>query len=239
MKRDGYTSGSWAREKVTRLRTGKMGKETEIKLAVADLKGFERKLKKLRAKTVGAGAGRVHEFNTIFDTPDGGLAKHGQLLRVRTETAGPKAARAGGKERVVLTLKQPTVRGVDEEGSRFKVREETEVDVAESGALIKIFEGLGLRGWFSYEKYRTTWKLPGTAKWAKDLLIEVDETPVGTFVELEGPGEAIDRCAAELGYGRKDYLLKNYLTLYAEDCKRRAKAPGNMLFASGKNTGEK
>jgi len=67
----------------------------------------------------------------------------------------------------------------------------------------------------------------------------VDETPVGTYVELEGPGEAIDRCAAELGYARKDYLLKNYLTLYAEDCKRRGKAPGNMLFASGKNAGRK
>ncbi len=210
-----------------------MAKETEIKLAVRDGKAFERKLKKLRAKTIGAGSGRVHEMNVIFDTPEGGLAKHGQLLRIRTETPEVRGKKAAA--RVILTFKQPTVRAVDDEGSRFKVREETEVEIADATPLVKIFEGLGLRGWFTYEKYRTTWKLGAAARWAKDLLIEVDETPVGTYVELEGPPEAIDRAAGELGYSRRDYLLKNYLTLYAEDCRRRGVTPGNMVFADGKN----
>ena len=222
-----------------------MAKETEIKLAVGDAKAFERKLKKLGAKTVGSGNGRVHEFNVIFDTPDGGLAKHGQLLRIRTET--PQASGKNVAPRVILTFKQPisfssgfvstnpeSQRGVGDEGSRFKVRDETEVEFADAASLIKIFEGLGLRGWFTYEKYRTTWKLRAAARWAADLLIEVDETPVGMYVELEGPPEAIDRAAAELGYARKDYLLKNYLTLYAEDCRRRGVSPGNMLFADRK-----
>ena len=210
-----------------------MARETEIKLKVEDLQGFERKLKKLGAKTVGASGGRVHEFNTIFDTPDGGLAKHGQLLRIRTETAAGKS-KAGKAKRFVLTFKQPTVRGVSDEGSRFKVREETETELTDSAALTKIFEGLGMRGWFSYEKHRTTWKLGAKEKWAKDLLIEVDETPVGTYVELEGPPEAIDRAAATFGFARKDYLQKNYLTLYAEDCRRKGVAPGNMLFEARK-----
>src|SRR6266404_3319191 len=210
-----------------------MAKETEIKLAVRDVKAFEKKLKKLGGKTVGVGSGRVHEFNTIFDTPDGGLAKHGQLLRIRSETPEGKGKKSG-TPRVVLTFKQPIVRGVDDEGARFKVREETEVEVTEAGAVMKIFEGLGMRGWFSYEKYRTTWRLGASARWAKDLLIEIDETPVGTYVELEGPPEAIDRAAEALGYMRKDYLLKNYLTLYAEDCRRRGVTPGNMLFAARK-----
>ena len=209
-----------------------MAKETEIKLAVSDPKTFERKLKKLGARTVGAGNGRVHEMNVIFDTPDGGLAKHGQLLRIRTETPEAKGKKAAA--RVILTFKQPTVRGVNDEGSRFKVRDETEVEFAEAAPLATILEGLGLRGWFKYEKYRTTWKLAAGARWAKDLLIEVDETPVGTYVELEGPPEAIDRAAGSLGFSRKDYLLKNYLTLYVEDCRRRGVAPGNMLFAAGK-----
>jgi adenylate cyclase, class 2 len=210
-----------------------MAKETEIKLKVEDVKGFERKLKKLGAKTVGTGDGRVHEFNTIFDTPDGGLAKHGQLLRIRRETAAGKG-KASGAKRFVLTFKQPTVRGVSDEGARFKVREETETELTDSDALTKIFEGLGMRGWFSYEKYRTTWKLGAKEKWAKDLLIEVDETPVGTYVELEGPPEAIDRAAQVFGFARKDYLVKNYLTLYAEDCRRRGIAPGDMLFTAKK-----
>jgi adenylate cyclase class 2 len=211
-----------------------MAKETEIKLAVRDLKAFERKLKKLGGKRIGTGTGRVHEFNVIFDTPDGGLAKHGQLLRIRKETAAGVGKKAG-VSRVVLTFKQPMVRGVDEAGARFKVRDETEVEVVDAVPLTRIFEGLGMRGWFSYEKYRTTWKLGAAARWAADLLIEVDETPVGTYVELEGPPEAIDRAAVALGYSRRDYLLKNYLTLYAEDCRRRGVAPGNMLFAAGKN----
>src|SRR5262245_14932912 len=120
-----------------------MARETEIKLKVEDVKGFERKLKKLGARTVGPADGRVHELNTIFDTPDGGLAKHGQLLRIRIETA-PGKKRAGGAQRIVLTFKQPALRGVSEAGSRFKVREETETELADSAALTKIFEGLGL-----------------------------------------------------------------------------------------------
>jgi adenylate cyclase class 2 len=210
-----------------------MAKETEIKLAVRDIKAFERRVKKLGGKPVKPGNGRVHELNVIFDTPDGGLAKHGQLLRIRTESVQS----VGKKEtprRVMLTFKQPAVRALDDDGSRFKIREETEVEVADAAMLRKIFEGLGLRGWFSYEKYRTTWKLGAATRWAKDLLIELDETPAGVFVELEGSPEAIDKAAEALGYSRKDYLLKNYLELYAEDCRRRGITPGNMLFTSGK-----
>jgi adenylate cyclase, class 2 len=215
------------------LQSNEMARETEIKLPVRDIKAFERKLKKLGGKFVGPGNGRVHELNVIFDTPDGGLAKHGQLLRIRTESAqgGVKKKSPG---RVLLTFKQPAVRNVDEDGGRFKIREETEVEVADAAMLQKIFEGLGLRGWFSYEKYRTTWKLGAATRWAKDLLIELDETPAGTFVELEGPPEAIDKAAEALGYSRRDYLQKNYLQLYAEDCRRRGVTPGNMLFESGK-----
>jgi adenylate cyclase class 2 len=108
------------------------------------------------------------------------------------------------------------------------------VEVVEQEPLAKIFEGLGLRGWFCYEKYRTTFKLGGTARWAADLLIELDETPAGTYLELEGPPEAIDRAATQLGYSHQDYMQKNYLAIYAEDCKRRGVTPGNMLFQMGK-----
>jgi hypothetical protein len=53
-------------------------------------------------------------------------------------------------------------------------------------------------------------------------------------LELEGPPDAIDKAAEALGYSRKDYLVKNYLELYAEDCRRKGVSPGNMLFESGK-----
>ncbi len=219
--------------------------ETEIKLRINDAKGLRRAFKKMGAVLVGAGSGRVHEMNLIFDTPEGGLAKHGQLLRIRTETPeGGKPAKTGkNAQRVVLTFKSPPEELAMGEAApavrdhRYKVRQEIEVVLADAAGLQKIFEGLGLRGWFRYEKYRTTYRLPERLKWTKGLLLELDETPVGTFLELEGPGEAIDRAAKELGYGVKDYVLKNYLVLYVEDCRKRGVEAGNMLFSA--ETGKK
>jgi adenylate cyclase class 2 len=63
----------------------------------------------------------------------------------------------------------------------------------------------------------------------------MDETPIGTYVELEGPAEAIDRAAIELGFSKRDYILKNYLLLYVEDCRKRGEAPKNMVFAAPKS----
>jgi adenylate cyclase class IV len=177
----------------------------------------------------------------IFDTPQGGLAKHGQLLRIRTETPEirGKAKKAGPKQRVVLTFKQPMVRtpvaGLENSSyGSFKVRDEIELEVTDPGNLTRIFEGLGMSGWFRYEKYRTTFRMPDSKPWANGLLIELDETPIGTFVELEGPATAIDRAAEELGFSKHDYVLKNYLRLYMEDCRRKGEQPLHMVFPNRK-----
>ena len=219
-----------------------MATEIEIKLAIRDGKKLARALKRLGAKPANPKAPRMHEMNLIFDTPDGGLAKHGQLLRIRTETpaAGKKGGRGKVAERTVLTFKSPPEElAIGEVGHggdrRHKVREEIETELTDGATLQRMFEGLGLRGWFRYEKYRTTYMLPARHGWAKGLLIEVDETPIGTFVELEGKAEAIDRAAKELGYTPRDYVLKNYLVLYVEECKRRGEQPRDMLFGEGKS----
>jgi adenylate cyclase, class 2 len=207
-----------------------MSRETEIKLKPDNPKAFLRLLSKLGAKL---SIPRIHELNLIFDTPDGGLAKHGQLLRIRTETTAAPKKKA--TTRTLLTFKSPPDQlaigaPVTPADRHYKVREETELVLTNPAALQKIFEGLGLRGWFRYEKFRTTYELPARHSWAKDLLIEFDETPIGVFVELEGPGAAIDRAARELGYTVKDFVLKNYLVLYLDDCRRRGVPPGDMLF---------
>lgn len=239
-----------------------MAQETEIKIKVTDEKAFQRALKKLKAVPLSGESPRVHEMNVIFDSTDGALAKKGQLLRIRTETLEPKSKKAPPKhrakgrgakalgtkndvawrQRFVATFKRPT--GEDEVSadgrltSKYKVREELELEVSDGGMLSKIFEGLGMDGWFRYEKYRTTYKLGKSQPWAKGLLIELDETPVGTFIELEGPGEAIDRAAQELGFSRRDYITKSYLAVYVEECRRQGMEPRNMLFAVKKNVGD-
>ena len=216
-----------------------MAEETEIKLKIDDVRAFHRALKRMGARPIGAGTGRVHEENVIFDTPEGGLAKHGQLLRIRTETpeVRGKAKSASSKQRIVVTFKQPPTRPDSDNArrGRYKVRDEIELEVSEAGNLTKIFEGLGMSGWFRYEKYRTTFRLASSKSWARELLIELDETPIGTFVELEGPAEAIDRAATELGFSRRDYVLKSYLVLYMEECRRKGEQPRNMVFPEGKN----
>jgi adenylate cyclase, class 2 len=225
-----------------------VAQETEIKLKVADDKRLQRALKRLKAAPVSKTSRRVHEFNVIFDHEDGALAKRGQLLRIRTETAEPakkkskKIAPIAWKQRVLVTFKRPT--GDDDLSSsgripahtsgrvtgRYKIREELELEVSDAGALTKIFEGLGMAGWFRYEKYRTTYALGKSHGWAKGLLIELDETPVGTFLELEGPVEAIDHAAEELGFTKGDYINKSYLALYVEECRKRGEEPRHMLF---------
>ena len=214
--------------------------EREIKLKLEDAKGFLRLLRKLGAQPVGNGSGRVHEQNVIFDTPQGGLAKHGQLLRIRTETPEGRGTskKSKSKSRIILTFKRPVARraGSDTQhpaDGSHKVREEIEMDVTDAATLTTIFEGLGMSGWFRYEKFRTTFRLPASKAWARGLLIELDETPIGAFVELEGPAAAIDRAAAELGYSKRDYVLKNYLTLYVEECRRKGEQPVHMLFRTG------
>ena len=107
-------------------------------------------LNRLGARLVGLGTGRVHEWNVIFDTPDGSLARHGQLLRIRTETLERKSKKPSKApaQRVLLTFKRPVTTtsaasGSTQDNHRHKVREEFELQVTDGDILTKIFEGLG------------------------------------------------------------------------------------------------
>src|SRR5208282_715813 len=133
-----------------------MPPEIEIKLRLSNPKSFLRQLTKLGAKPISP---RTHELNLLFDTPDGGLAKHGQLLRIRTETPAPAGKKPNPKKsspRYLLTFKSPPEQlaiSPHPPDRRHKVREELETTLTDAAPVKKIFEGLGLRGWFQYEKF--------------------------------------------------------------------------------------
>ncbi len=213
-----------------------MGTETEIKLRVHDVQAFRATVKSLGARSVFAGTGRVHELNILFDTPGKDLANRGELLRIRMEKPESRSSKRSesAAERVLLTFKRPLASALQpaqaDRPERHKVREEIELQVTDAQALATIFEGLGLRGWFRYEKLRTTFRLPKSLRWAKGLLIELDETPIGTFAELEGPPAAIDRVAQALGFSKSDYIVTSYLGLYLQECRQRGEKPGDMVF---------
>jgi adenylate cyclase class 2 len=216
-----------------------MAQEIEIKIRIEDAKNLRAALKRLGARPKHKGTGRVHEWNTLFDTARQELRKHEQLLRTRIETPAGKPARHEKKaaQPALLTFKGPvgSGRGGGSRGrEQHKRREEIQFQIGDEASLEKILAVLGLRPSAHYEKYRTAFALPKSKSWAKGFEIELDETPIGTFIELEGPPKAIDRAAKELGFSKKDYILKNYLQLNAEECRRRGLKPGDMVFQKRK-----
>ena len=59
-------------------------------------------------------------------------------------------------------------------------------------------------------------QFPSSTKGPDFLKAELDETPIGDFLELEGERRAIDRSARLLGYGPADYIARSYGALYME-----------------------
>jgi adenylate cyclase, class 2 len=212
--------------------------EIEIKLRVSDISALRARLKQLRAREISP---RTHESNTLYDTARQSLRKRGQLIRIRTEqpASGARRSRLPQDLAAILTYKGPPDSSARplKSATRFKVRRgfkvKSEAEVAVSGAneIARILGGLGLQPAFRYEKFRTTFTLPGV----RSLKIELDETPVGNYLELEGTPSAIDRAARLLGYDRSDYSTETYGSLYLAACRRQGRKPGNMLFPPTKN----
>lgn len=207
--------------------------EIEIKLPVPDVDALRARLKRLRAREIFP---RTHEMNTLYDTLNQDLRRRGQLIRMRIERPASclRSKRISDDTTAVLTHKGPPHpsrkprRTVRNYGIRahFKIKEEAEVSVAGAGEMARILRSLGLHPSFQYEKFRTTYALPGI----HGLKIELDETPVGIFIELEGRIASIDRAARLLGYTHKDYLKDTYGSLYLAQCRKRGSKPAIMLF---------
>jgi adenylate cyclase class 2 len=212
--------------------------EIEIKLRVPDVTSLRSRLKRLRAREISP---RTYESNTLYDTPRHDLRRRGQLIRIRIEQPASSFVKRRPVEnaKALLTYKgPPSTSSVIKPGknskirSHFKIKDEAEVSVAGADELASILRALGLRPTFRYEKFRTTYALPGV----RGLKIEFDETPVGTFLELEGPVSEIDRAALLLGYARNDYMTDTYGSLYLSACRRRGRRPGDMLFPTTKKS---
>jgi adenylate cyclase class 2 len=174
--------------------------ETEIKLRYDSPEGARNAL-------VGIGAtlerSRHFEENMLLDHADMRMRIVGSLLRIReTEGAG------------VLTFKGPrrVVGGI-------KSREEVESQVSDPKALLYILERLGLRPSFRYQKYREVYSWKG-------LELVIDETPIGTFVEIEGEVDGIREAATALGRSADDYIADSYIALYTA-----SGGTGDMVFA--------
>jgi len=104
-----------------------------------------------------------------------------------------------------------------------KVREELETAVGDGELLLLVLERIGFRVWFRYQKYREELR-------HGDLVIAIDETPIGTFVELEGSEPDILAMAAALGRQPADFILGSYLALFREHCAATGASASHMVF---------
>jgi adenylate cyclase class 2 len=183
-----------------------MAVETEIKLRLPD--GPERARTLLERHGFLAAGPRQLETDQTFDLPAGELRQSDRLLRLRSAGA-----------RCTVTYKGPADRAF------HKTREEIEAEVSDGPALAQILAALGYQPSFAYEKFRTTFKARGETG-----IITLDETPIGDFLELEGPEYWIDQTALQLGFGPADYITSSYAALYEEYRRTHEAVPRNMQF---------
>ena len=164
-----------------------------------------------RAAILAAGATPLHgrrlQEDALLDTDDEQLRRRRCVLRVRTE---------GGKSR--LTWKGPV------QPAAMKVREEVETLIGDGETLLRVLHEIGLHVWFRYEKFREEFA-------HEDVIVALDETPVGVFVEIEGCERGITRMAEALGKAPDDYVLSSYRGLFLANRERLGLDASDMLFA--------
>ena len=163
-----------------------------------------------RAAVIAAGAtpfrARRLQEDSLLDTPDGRLRGKRSILRIRMEC---------GKS--FITFKGPV------QAAAVKTREELETIGGDGPLLIRIFEELGFEVWFRYEKYREEFTLD-------DLIVAIDESPIGVFVEIEGSERGIAAMTHAIGRRQDDYVLDSYRGLFADYCAQHGLPVGDMLF---------
>jgi adenylate cyclase class 2 len=186
--------------------------EIELKIIVHDATALQSRLPALGFHL---DTPRTFESNTLYDTPDRNLRTTHQILRLRQY----------GELWTLTHKRHPDDEDPAEaEAARYKVRVETETTVADGPALNEILSRIGYVPMFRYEKYRTEWSYTATS--GSHLVI--DETPIGTFAELEGPVEWIDRTLAELEIDPTTCLTDSYGKLFLA-WKDRTNSPAENL----------
>jgi len=146
--------------------------------------------------------------DALLDTEDESLRRRRCVLRVRSES---------GKS--LLTFKGPVLPG------SMKVRDEYETVIGDGEVLQRVLEELGLHVWFRYEKYREEYA-------AEDVTIAVDETPVGTFVEIEGGEQGILTMTTALGRSPAEFVLDSYRGLFIKHRDEYGLTGANMVFTT-------
>jgi adenylate cyclase class 2 len=179
------------------------GLEREIKLRFACVEDARDAVRRTGATPFRA---RRLQEDCLLDTADAALRDRGSVLRVRMEPG-----------RSFLTFKGPV------QPATTKLREELETLVGDGSVLLSILGKLGFRVWSRYQKFREEFTF-------EDVIVAIDETPVGVFIEVEGGERGIADMAEALGRGPGDYILDSYRGLFLRHCEQTGAPITDMLF---------
>ncbi len=183
---------------------GRPREEVEVKIPCRDLDAVR---EDLRASDAEIAKPRHFETNDLYDDGEKKLSGAGRTIRLR---------RAAG--RAILTYKGPA----HFQGG-IKTREERETEVSDPAEVEGILAGLGLTRRFRYEKFREEWRMDGCS-------VALDETPIGTFVEVEGEPPAIRRVLGRLKLEFTEALPYSYARLYSNRREEDGSLPPDMVF---------
>ena len=183
--------------------------EIEVKFRVADIATLDHQLAALGFKRV---TPRTFERNVLFDTPERSLRAQQSILRIRQYG-----------ERWVVTHK--CLPRDHDPAAPHKHRVETETGVEDGEAMTAIFEQLGLKPAFIYEKWRTEYA-DATGHCV------IDETPIGVFAELEGPESWIDATGQRLGVDPAEFMTLSYGRLFEAWRSQTGSTANDLTFAA-------
>jgi len=145
----------------------------------------------------------------LYDGPDHALLSSGRTLRIRRDGA-----------RGILTYKGPGQAGP------VKAREEIETEVQDVEALERLVTALGYTPVFRAQKFREEYEVGATQL----AMVALDETPIGTFVEIESDVATIAEVTRALGRSTDDCILSSYQRLFADWAAARGELPDAMLI---------
>jgi adenylate cyclase class 2 len=177
--------------------------EIEIKFVLKDRTGLVNRLRAAGAEMLYP---ETFEDNIILDRR-GELRTKGALLRVRKF----------GKY-VLATFKGPV--SIDH---GVRSREEVQTGLENFERAVTLFDSLGFKPTFRYQKFREVWRLG-------EVEVVLDRTPIGEFFEIEGPLEIIRTVAGQLGMNMDEAIRLSYSELYRQQRRTRPDLPENMVF---------
>jgi adenylate cyclase, class 2 len=180
-----------------------MAQEIEVKFALKDRPGLVRRLHEIGAQKLYA---ETFEDNIVLDRR-GELRTRGALLRVR------KFGRYA-----LATFKGPMAFD-----GGVKTRDEVQTGVESFELAIQLFDSLGFKPVFRYQKFREVWRV-------KEVEVVLDRTPIGDYFEIEGPLDLIRTVAEDLGMNMDTGIRQSYADLYRQHRRTRADLPEHMVF---------